>query len=259
MKIYAAKDYNDLSRKAANIISAQVILKPDGVLGLATGSTPVGAYRQLVEWCEKGDLDFSRIHSVNLDEYKGLSGEHDQSYRYFMNHNLFDHVNICKENTNVPNGLAEDAQAECSRYDDVIRRLGGIDLQLLGIGGNGHIGFNEPCDVFEKGTHVVTLTEETRQSNARFFASIDEVPTHALTMGIGSIMSAKKILLLASGAGKAKAVYDSCFGPVTPGVPASVLQLHSDVIVIADQEALSLVKEKAGLAVENWEGMIYDN
>lgn len=259
MKIYAAKDYNDLSRKAANIISAQVIMKPDGVLGLATGSTPVGAYRQLVEWCEKGDLDFSRIRSVNLDEYKGLSGEHDQSYRYFMNHNLFDHVNIDKANTNVPNGLAEDAQAECSRYDHVIRELGGIDLQLLGIGGNGHIGFNEPCDVFEKGTHVVTLTEETRQSNARFFASIDEVPTHALTMGIGSIMSAKKILLLASGAGKAKAVYDSCFGPVTPNVPASVLQLHSDVIVIADEDALSLVKEKAGLAAENWEGMIYDN
>lgn len=259
MKIYAARDYNDLSRKAANIISAQVIMRPDAVLGLATGSTPVGTYKQLIEWYEKGDLDFSRIKSVNLDEYKGLSGEHDQSYRYFMNHNLFDHVNIKKENTNVPSGLAEDAQAECRRYDQVIKEVGGIDLQLLGIGGNGHIGFNEPCDVFEKGTHVVTLTEETRQSNARFFTSIDEVPTHALTMGIGSIMSAKKILLLASGAGKAQAVYDSCFGPVTPGVPASVLQLHSDVIVIADEDALSLVKEKAGLAVETWEGMIYDN
>ena len=259
MKIYAARDYNDLSRKAANIISAQVIMKPDAVLGLATGSTPVGTYKQLIEWCEKGDLDFSRIHSVNLDEYKGLSGEHDQSYRYFMNHNLFDHVNIKKENTSVPSGLAEDTRAECERYDRVIRELGGIDLQLLGIGGNGHIGFNEPCDVFEKGTHVVTLTEETRQSNARFFTSIDEVPTHAMTMGIGSIMSARKILLLASGAGKAQAVYDSCFGPVTPGVPASVLQLHSDVIVIADEDALSLVKEKAGLAVESWEGMIYDN
>lgn len=259
MKIYAARDYHDLSRKAANIISSQIILKPDAVLGLATGSTPVGTYEQLIKRHKDGDLDFSRIVSVNLDEYKGLSGEHDQSYRYFMNHNLFDHVNIDKANTNVPNGLAEDAQAECSRYDHVIRELGGIDLQLLGIGGNGHIGFNEPCDVFEKGTHVVTLTEETRQSNARFFASIDEVPTHALTMGIGSIMSAKKILLLASGAGKAKAVYDSCFGPVTPNVPASVLQLHSDVIVIADEDALSLVKEKAGLAAENWEGMIYDN
>lgn len=246
MKIYAAKDYNDLSRKAANIISAQIIMKPDAVLGLATGSTPVGAYKQLIAWYEEGDLDFSGVRSVNLDEYKGLSGEHDQSYRYFMNQNLFDHVNINKEDTNVPNGLVEDAEAECARYNQVIEALGGIDLQLLGIGGNGHIGFNEPCQVFEKGTHVVTLTEETRVSNARFFSSIDEVPTHALTMGIGNIMSAKKILLLASGEAKAKAVYDSCFGPVTPEVPASVLQLHSDVIVIADEAALTLVREKTG-------------
>jgi glucosamine-6-phosphate deaminase len=254
MKIYAAKDYNDLSRKAANIISAQVILKPNAVLGLATGSTPVGAYKQMIEWHKKGDLDFSRVRSVNLDEYKGLSGDHDQSYRYFMNHNLFDHVNIDKANTNVPNGLAEDPAAECRRYDQVIRDMGGIDLQLLGIGGNGHIGFNEPCDVFEKGTHVVTLTEETRKSNARFFSSIDEVPTHALTMGIQGIMSAGKILLLASGEAKAKAVYDSCFGPVVPGVPASVLQLHRDVIVIADEAALTLVREN-----EKWGGQIYDN
>ena len=254
MKIYAAKDYNDLSRKAANIISAQVILKPNAVLGLATGSTPVGAYKQMIEWHKKGDLDFSRVRSVNLDEYKGLSGDHDQSYRYFMNHNLFDHVNIDKANTNVPNGLAEDPAAECRRYDQVIRDMGGIDLQLLGIGGNGHIGFNEPCDVFEKGTHVVTLTEETRKSTARFFSSIDEVPTHALTMGIQGIMSAGKILLLASGEAKAKAVYDSCFGPVVPGVPASVLQLHRDVIVIADEAALTLVREN-----EKWGGQIYDN
>ncbi len=253
MRIYAAKDYKDMSRKAANLISAQVIMKPDAVLGLATGSTPVGAYEQLREWHDKGDLDFSAIHSVNLDEYKGLSGEHDQSYRYFMNHNLFDHVNIAKENTNVPNGLAQDAEAECRRYDGVIRELGGIDLQLLGIGGNGHIGFNEPCDVFEKGTHVVTLTEDTRRSNARFFSSIDEVPTHALTMGIGGIMSARKVLLLASGGAKAQALYDSCFGPVTPGVPASILQLHGDVVIIADEAALALIREKTG-----WEGKVYD-
>lgn len=243
MKIYAAKNYDDLSRKAANIIAAQVILKPDAVLGLATGSTPVGTYRNLVAGCEKGEIDFSRIHSVNLDEYKGLSGEHDQSYRYFMNHNLFDHVNIAKANTNVPNGLAEDTDAECRRYNMLIEELGGIDLQLLGIGGNGHIGFNEPCDVFEKGTHVVTLTQETRQSNARFFSSLEEVPTHALTMGIGNIMSAKKILLLASGEAKAKALYDACFGPVTPAVPASILQLHNDVVVIADEEAMSMIPE----------------
>ena len=254
MKIYVTEDYQSMSRKAANLISAQVILKPDAVLGLATGSTPVGAYEQLREWHDKGDLDFSAIRSVNLDEYKGLSGEHDQSYRYFMNHNLFDHVNIKKENTNVPSGLAEDAEAECRRYDGVIRELGGIDLQLLGIGGNGHIGFNEPCDVFEKGTHVVTLTEETRRSNARFFSSIDEVPTHALTMGIGGIMSAKKVLLLASGEAKAQALYDSCFGPVTPGVPASVLQLHNDVVIIADEAALAMIRQKTG-----WEGEVYDN
>lgn len=254
MRLYAAKNYEDLSRKAASIISAQVVLKPDAVLGLATGSTPVGAYRNLVAQYEAGDLDFSRTRSVNLDEYSGLSGEHDQSYRYFMNHNLFDHVNIAKENTNVPNGLAENAEEECRRYNQIIRALGGIDLQLLGIGGNGHIGFNEPCEVFEKGTHVVTLTEETRQSNARFFRSLDEVPTHALTMGVGNIMSANKILLLASGSAKAKALYLSCFGPVTPAVPASVLQLHGDVTVIADEEALAMIRENTG-----WTGTVWDD
>ena len=254
MKIYAAKDYADLSRKAANIISAQVIMKPNAVLGLATGSTPVGAYRQLIEWYHKGDIDFSQTISVNLDEYKGLSGEHEQSYRYFMNYNLFDHINIRKENTNVPNGLAEDSKAECERYNNIIKNLGGIDLQLLGIGSNGHIGFNEPGTAFEKETHVVTLTEETRQSNARFFSSIDEVPTHALTMGIKSIISAKKVLLLATGEAKAQALYDSFFGPVTPGVPASILQLHNDCIVIADEAALSLIRKKTG-----WEGNTYDN
>lgn len=254
MKFYAAKDYTDLSRKAANIISAQVIMKPNAVLGLATGSTPIGAYRQLIEWYNKGDIDFSQTFSINLDEYKGLSGEHDQSYRYFMNHNLFDHINIKKENTNVPNGLAEDAAAECQRYNNIIKALGGIDLQLLGIGGNGHIGFNEPGSAFEKETHMVTLTEQTRQSNARFFSSINEVPTHAFTMGIKSIMAAKKILLLATGEEKAKALYNSFFGPVTPGVPASILQLHNDCIVIADEAALSMIRLKTG-----WEENTFDN
>ena len=254
MRIYAAKDYADLSRKAANIISAQVIMKPNAVLGLATGSTPVGAYRQLIEWYNKGDVDFSQISSINLDEYEGLSGKHDQSYRYFMNHNFFDHINIKKENTNVPNGLAQDAEEECRRYNHVIKSLGGIDLQLLGIGGNGHIGFNEPGTAFEKETHLVTLTEQTRESNARFFKDLDEVPTHAFTMGIKSIMSAKKILLLATGENKAKALYDSFFGPVTPGVPASILQLHNDCTIIADEEALSLIREKTG-----WKESNYDN
>ena len=254
MRFYAAKDYADLSRKAANIISAQVIMKPNAVLGLATGSTPVGAYKQLIEWYNKGDVDFSQTFSVNLDEYKGLSGEHDQSYRYFMNRNFFDYINIKKENTNVPDGLARDAEAECNRYNHVIKNLGGIDLQLLGIGGNGHIGFNEPGAAFEKETHLVTLTEQTRESNARFFANLDEVPTHAFTMGIKSIMSAKKILLLATGEQKAKALYDSFFGPVTPGVPASILQLHNDCTVIADEAALSLIREKT-----DWKGTNYDN
>lgn len=254
MKIYAAKDYADLSRKAANIISAQIIIKPDAVLGLATGSTPVGTYRQLIEWYDKGDLDFSGISSINLDEYQGLSGEHDQSYRYFMNHNLFDHINIRKENTNVPDGLARDVAAECLRYDHLIRLLGGIDLQLLGIGENGHIGFNEPGDAFETGTHPVALTEHTREANARFFTSIDQVPTHALTMGIRGIMSARKILLLATGTKKAQALYDSCFGPVVPLVPASILQLHTDCIVIADEDALSLIRNRTG-----WKEAEYDN
>lgn len=254
MIIFAVKDYLDLSRKAANIISSQITLKRNSVLGLATGSTPVGTYRQLVEKYQKGDLDFSTIRTVNLDEYRGLSGDHDQSYRYFMNDNLFSHVNIDLNNTNVPNGLEKDAERECSRYNQVIHSMGGIDLQLLGIGGNGHIGFNEPSSVFEKETHLVTLTEETRQANARFFASIDEVPTQAYTMGIKNIMDAGKILLLASGESKASALYDSLFGPITPGVPASILQLHPECIVIADEPALTEIRKKSG-----WKDIVYEN
>ncbi|MCI6004647.1 MAG: glucosamine-6-phosphate deaminase [Blautia sp.] len=244
MIIYAAKDYQDMSRKAANIMSAQIIMKPDAVLGLATGSTPVGMYRQLVEWYNKGDLDFSRISSVNLDEYRGLSGDNEQSYRYFMNTNLFDHVNIDKSRTFVPNGLEEDSDKACADYNEIIRSMGGVDIQLLGIGGNGHIGFNEPGDVFEKETHVVDLTESTIQANSRFFESMDEVPKQAYTMGIKNIMAARKILLVATGAAKAQALYDSLYGPITPNVPASILQLHNDVTVVADEDALSLIREK---------------
>ena len=209
MIIIKTKNYEELSKKAADIIGSLVVLKPDAVLGLATGSTPVGAYKELIKGYEEGRYDFSKIKSVNLDEYKGLSGDHDQSYRYFMNTNLFDHVNIDKANTNVPAGLVDDGEAECERYNQLIKELGGIDLQLLGIGGNAHIGFNEPCDEFVKGTHLVTLEEDTREANARFFNSIDEVPTQAYTMGIENIMSAKKILLLANGKAKAQAVYDT--------------------------------------------------
>lgn len=244
MTIYEGKDYNEVSRKAAQIMAAQIIAKPQSVLGLATGSTPVGMYQQMVEWCKAGDLDFSQITSVNLDEYKGLSGENDQSYRYFMNTNLFDHVNIDKARTFVPNGLEEDSEKACADYNEVIRSVGGVDMQLLGIGGNGHIGFNEPSDAFEKETHCVDLTESTIKANARFFASMDEVPKQAYTMGIKNIMEAKKILLVANGEAKAEALYNSLYGSITPQVPASILQLHPDVTVVADEAALSLIKEK---------------
>lgn len=239
MRIYKAKDYKDMSRKAANVISAQVITKPDCVLGLATGSTPIGTYQQLIDWYQKGDLDFSEVTSVNLDEYRGLPKENDQSYFYFMNHNFFQHVNINLENTNVPNGMEADSDKECSRYEDLIKSLGGVDLQLLGLGHNGHIGFNEPEDVFEKITHCVDLQESTIEANKRFFANADDVPKQAYTMGIGTIMQAKKILLAVSGADKAQILHDVLCGPITPRVPASILQLHPDVIVVADEAALA--------------------
>lgn len=242
MRIYEVKNYEEMSRKAANVISAQVISKPNCVLGLATGSTPIGAYKQLIEWYNKGDLDFSEVRSVNLDEYKGLTADNDQSYAYFMRTNLFDHINIKKENTNIPDGLEPDIEKECSRYNAVIDSLGGVDLQLLGLGNNGHIGFNEPADAFANGTHCVTLAESTIQANARFFESIDDVPTQAYTMGIRNIMQAKSILLVASGEAKAEALYKSLFGPITPNVPASILQLHNNVTIVADEAALSLIK-----------------
>lgn len=241
MRIYISKNDKDLSRKAANIISAQIIMKPDSVLGLATGSSPIGAYNQLVEWYKKGDLNFSEITSVNLDEYVGLSADNPQSYAYFMHHHLFDHVNIRPDHINIPNGLAEDCAAECARYNQVIQALNGIDLQLLGIGANGHIGFNEPGSAFEKETHQVQLTDDTIQANSRFFDSIDDVPKTALSMGIKNIMQAKHILLVASGKAKADALQKALFGPVTPEVPASILQLHNHVTIVADEDAYSSI------------------
>lgn len=242
MRIYQEKDYNAMSRRAAAVIAAQVVSRPDCVLGLATGSTPIGAYRQLVEWYRQGDLSFAEVRSVNLDEYVGLAPTHDQSYRYFMQTNLFDHVNIVPENTNVPSGLADDPAAECARYEKVVRDLGYADLQLLGLGRNGHIGFNEPCAEFPVTTHLVDLTQSTIEANARFFASENDVPRQALTMGIGTIMHARKILVVASGADKAEAVRRTVQGPVTPEVPASILQLHPDVTLICDEAALSGLK-----------------
>ncbi len=239
MRVYCAKDYNHASRVAANIISAQVIIKPDCVLGLATGSTPIGTYEELIRRYEKGDLDFSKVHSINLDEYRGLSPENDQSYRYFMNTHLFDKINIDKKNTYVPDGLEPDKEKACRDYEEIIRVHGGVDLQVLGLGHNGHIGFNEPGSVFEKETHCVTLSETTREANARFFSSMDEVPTEAYTMGIGSIMQAKKIIVIVTGEGKRESVKKAFQGPITPDVQASVLQLHNDVILVGDEAALA--------------------
>ena len=238
MNIIRAKDYQDMSRKAANIMSAQIILKPDSVIGLATGSTPIGIYDQLVKWYEKGDLDFSNVVSINLDEYKGLSGDNDQSYRYFMNKHLFDRINIDKNKTYVPDGLEQDSYKACQQYNNIIEKSGGIDMQLLGLGHNGHIGFNEPGEAFEKETHCVNLTKSTIEANKRFFEREEDVPKQAYTMGIKSIMQAKKILIVVSGKGKADIVKKAFFGPVTPEVPASVLQLHNDVTLVGDRDAL---------------------
>lgn len=242
MKIIRAKDYQDMSRKAANIISAQVIMKPDCVLGLATGGTPVGTYAQLVDWYNKGDLDFSEVTTVNLDEYRGLPKEHPQSYWYFMNENLFSKVNIDPAKTNLPDGTNLDTAAECARYNGIIHKLGGINLQLLGIGPNGHIGFNEPGEAFELETHCVNLTAETIEANKRFFdGNVDLVPKQAYTMGIKTIMQARKVLMVANGAGKAEIIKKAFFGPVTPEVPASILQMHPDFTLVGDEEALSLI------------------
>ena len=241
MRIYRAKDYEEMSRRAAGIVSAQIIMKPDCVLGLATGSTPVGLYKQLIEWYRNGDLDFSGVRTVNLDEYKGISRENDQSYYYFMHQHLFDRVNIDPERTNVPNGMEPDAEKECGRYEGLIRSLGGVDLQLLGLGHNGHIGFNEPGEAFEKETHCVDLTESTIEANKRFFASADDVPKQAYTMGIKTIMQAKKILIVVNGENKADIVERAFFGPVTPEVPASILQLHNDVTLVGDEAALAKI------------------
>ncbi len=239
MRIYQSDDYLGMSRKAANIISAQVIVKPDCVLGLATGSTPIGAYKQLISWYKKGDLSFAAVRTVNLDEYVGLSADHDQSYRYFMQQNLFNDVNIKPENTFLPNGLAESLDVECEHYDENITKLGGVDLQLLGIGHNGHVGFNEPGGAFELGTHCVELTEITKEANSRFFENdINKVPKYALSMGIKNIMHARKILLVISGEEKADILYQAFKGPVMPEVPASILQMHPDVSIVGDKAAL---------------------
>ena len=241
MRIIRTKDYEDMSRKAAAIIAAQIVLKPDCVLGLATGGTPVGIYKNLVNWYQGGDLDFSEVTSVNLDEYRGLPREHKESYWSFMHRNLFEHVNIKPEHINLPDGMNMDADAECARYDKVIESVGGIDLQLLGIGHDGHIGFNEPSNAFDLGTHCVKLTDETIDANQRFFNNREEVPREAYTMGTRTIMQARKVLMVVSGKDKAEIIKKAFYGPVTPEVPASILQMHPDFTLVADEDALSLI------------------
>lgn len=233
--------YEEASLAAADIIACQIEEKPDCVLGLATGSTPIGAYAELVKKVERGEISFSEITTFNLDEYAGLDGEHDQSYRYFMNKHLFDLVDIDKSKTHVPSGTSDDPQQMCDDYEASIEASGGIDLQLLGLGHNGHIGFNEPSDEFPIKTHHVALTESTIQANSRLFDSVDEVPKSAYTMGIGTIMKAKKVLLVATGKGKAEIVAKAFKGDVTPQVPASILQSHADVTIVLDKEAAELL------------------
>ena len=248
MKVYCEKDYDAMSRRAAAVIAGEIIHNPACVLGLATGSTPEGAYKYLVDWHKQGLLSFRDVHSVNLDEYVGLPPTHDQSYRYFMQKNLFDHVDIDPANTRVPDGLTRDPAAFCAEYDAYIRSLGYVDMQLLGIGRNGHIGFNEPGDCFVKETHVVDLAESTIDANARFFASRDDVPKQAISMGMGAIMGAKKVLLCASGQEKADAILGAVSGPISSRCPGSILQLHPNVVVVVDEAAGSRLKA-AGVPV----------
>jgi glucosamine-6-phosphate deaminase len=241
MILIRAKDYNDMSRKAGNILSAQLILNPRSVLGLATGDSPKGVYQHLINGYRSGDLDFSGVTTVNLDEYKGLAPDHPQSYRYFMEKNIFSGINIKPENTYLPNGISADDQEECRRYDEIIRQKG-IDLQVLGFGNNGHIGFNEPSGFFAAGTNVVDLTPSTIDANKRFFEHEKDVPRQAFTMGIQTIMQARRIVVVVSGEGKAGIVRACVQGPITPEVPGSVLQLHSNVTLVGDEAALSLIK-----------------
>ena len=242
MRILCCRTYDEMSAAAADIFAEQLRTKPESVLGLATGSTPVGMYQKLAEYCAQGSISFKKASSYNLDEYDGIAPTHDQSYAYFMNANLFSKVDINPANTHIPSGTCEDDDSECDRYTDMVEAAGPIDIQILGIGNNGHIGFNEPSDVFFPNTHRVRLTEETINANARFFDDVTQVPRYALTMGMRPIMLAKKVLLMASGAGKAVAIAKAINGPVTPALPASILQLHAEVIVIADEAALSLVE-----------------
>ena len=242
--VWKAADPASAGKISAEIVAKTIKEKPECLLGLATGSTPVPVYKELVVQYKKGNLDFSKVRTVNLDEYVGLSADHPQSYHYFMMNNLFFHINIDLQNTRIPDGMAKDLSAHCDQYEQQIMEWGGIDLQLLGIGLNGHIGFNEPASVFTRRTHVTNLTESTRKANQRFFNTLDEVPRQAITMGIGTIMDAHQILLVCTGVKKAEILERTFFGPIDPMVPASVLQFHQNVTVVADEAALKTILQK---------------
>lgn len=243
MRVIVVDNYEEMSKKAAVMVASQLHLKPNSILGLATGSTPIGMYKELIAMYENKELDFSQAMSFNLDEYYGLDANNNQSYAYFMNENLFNYINIDSNRVYIPNGLAKDVEKECHEYDFLIDSMGGIDIQILGIGSNGHIGFNEPDINFEARTHLVHLDEQTIKDNARFFSSIDEVPTTAISMGIKTIMQSKKIVLMACGANKAEAVQKTIEGKITSDLPASILQIHKDVVFILDKEAASLLSK----------------
>ncbi|MDI9490567.1 MAG: glucosamine-6-phosphate deaminase [Clostridiaceae bacterium] len=244
MRIIVAKDYAEMSKRAADIIASQIRINAHTVLGLATGSTPVGAYEELVRQYNEEGLNFGNVDTFNLDEYIGLGADHPQSYRYFMDEHLLSHINMDADRAHVPDGLAQNPEQECEEYDRLIRDLGGVDLQLLGMGGNGHIGFNEPNDIYTAETHVVNLTESTIKANSIYFNNENEVPRQAITMGFRTIMQAKKVIFVVSGKAKSKVVKEALEGPITPKLPASILQLHHDVIVVLDQDAASEMKLK---------------
>lgn len=241
MRIIRVNNYDEMSQKAANMISSQITLKHDSVLGLATGDTPTGMYKALIKLYNDKEIDFSDVTSFNLDEYYGLSDDNTESYHYYMMNNLFKYINIKSENINMLSGVTRNIEKECSNYDNKIKSVGGIDIQILGIGVNGHIGFNEPSVNFEAGTHLVNLDMKTIESNSRFFKSMNEVPKSALSMGIKTIMQSKIIVLLANGEAKAEAIYKTVKGKICPEVPASILQLHNNVNIIVDKEAAKLL------------------
>lgn len=242
MKIIICKDYNEISKIASKLICDEINKNPSITLGLATGSTPIGTYKELINLYNEGQVDFSKVKTFNLDEYYNLSKSNKQSYDYFMKENLFNHININIDNTNIPNGLCDDVDIECKEYDLAISNNGGIDLQILGIGSNSHIAFNEPSNIFKVGTSLVDLTPSTIKANSRFFEKIEDVPTQAISMGIGSIFKAKKIILLASGKTKAQAIYNTLNGDINPQIPSSILKLHNDVTLIIDEDSASMLK-----------------